>query len=92
MSQNNRDTQSSSPLKEGDFRRAGEEGPGKEPLPVLEEKGREDSDKKVESQNHRVQSTGYFGGAMAGCGDPPDRCIYQKPHHCQSALWTMQKF
>lgn len=61
MSQNNRDTQSSSPLKEGDFRRAGEEGPGKEPPPVLEEKGKEDSDKRVESQNQTVQRTGDFG-------------------------------
>ena len=92
MSQNNRDTQSCPPLKEGDFRRAGEEGPGKAPPPVLEEKGGKDSDKRVESQNQRVQSTGYFRGAMAGCGDPPDRCLYQEPCHCRSALWTMQKF
>ena len=94
MSQNNRDPRSSSCLKEGDLGRGRGRGQiqGKSHLLVLEEKGREDSEKRVESQNQRAQRAGYFRGARAGCGDSPSRCHHQGPHRSGSSLWAVQKF
>ena len=94
MSQNNRDPRSSSCLKEGDLGRGRGRGQiqGKSHLLVLEEKGREDSEKRVESKPKSPKgrllsgSQGRMWGPSKQMPSPRTTSFWKFPVGCPEIL------